>query len=590
MPYDSLVMAASSSEFQHKLLGSRVMKIYQPDKFSITMRFHTAEGNLQAYLSAHPVTGRAHFTNVSRENPGNPPLFCMVLRKHLEGGRLTAIEQLGWERILRFTFSTTDETGLPAERHLYLEIMGKHSNLILVDAANHTIIDGIRRYSHHLSRYREVLPGRPYLLPPPQEKAVPEELQEEAFREALLAQEFTLPLAKALTAAVSGLSPFLARELVARAGLKEMTTVEYLGEYDYHRLWQALAEIVRIRAAGEYQPVVLHLQGKPYDFAAIALVGVDTAEQHFYPTISAALDDFYQVREEQSRLESKQRELLKRVNTEIQRLVKKIALQEEDLAAAEAAEKYREAGELLTTYLYKIEKGMERIALPHFFEPEKLVEISLDPRLAPMDNIRHYFHRYNKAKNSKALIAAQLDSNREELAYVESILLALENCTDLVQLEEIKNEWVTAGYMPQKQDKKAQKGAKNQTTTEPFSYVIDGYTILAGRNNRQNDRLTLSIAAKDDIWLHTQKIPGSHVIIRKKSGEEIPEDVIRQGAAIAAWHSRAKNSNQVPVDYTVVAQVKKPGGAKPGMVIYFQQKTLYVTPNLPNGIADESTR
>lgn len=588
MPYDSLVMAASSSEFQNKLLGSRVMKIYQPDKFSITMRFHTVQGNLQVFLSAHPVTGRAHFTNISRENPDNPPLFCMVLRKHLEGGRVTAIEQLGWERILRFTFSTTDETGLPAERYLYLEIMGKHSNLILVDATTDTIIDGIRRYSHHLSRYREVLPGRPYLLPPPQEKSTPDELQEETFHAALLNQEFTLPVAKALTAAVAGLSPFLAKELVARAGLDEMTTLEYLGEYDYCRLWQALAEIARIRSTGEYQPVILHLQGKPYDFAAIALVGLDTAEQRFYPTISSALDDFYLVREEQSRLESKQRELLKRVNTEIQRLIKKIALQEEDLAAAEAAEKYREAGELLTTYLYKIEKGMNRIALPHFLDPEKLVEISLDPRLAPMDNVRHYFHRYNKAKHSRALIATQLSANREELAYVESILLALENCTDLAQLEEIKHEWIAAGYMPQKQDKKAKKTAKNQTATEPFAYTIDGYTILAGRNNRQNDRLTLSIAAKDDIWLHTQKIPGSHVIIRKKPGEEIPEHIIRQGAAIAAWHSRAKNSNQVPVDYTVVSQVKKPGGAKPGMVIYFQQKTLYVTPNLPDGTIDES--
>jgi len=582
MPYDSFVMAASAFELAQSLTGGRVTKIYQPDHFTITLRFHTAEANLQLLLSAHPMTGRAQLTETSRENPENPPLFCMVLRKHLEGARLTQVQQLGWERILRFTFSITDETGMPAQRQLFLEIMGKHSNLILVDPKNGVIIDGIRRYSHHLSRHREVLPGRTYLLPPPQNKILPEDLTEEAFQEALLGQEISITVPKALTAAVAGISPFLAREITARAGLTNDETLEFLGEYQYSRLWQAIQGILAARRDHEYQPVLLHLSGTPYDFAALPLASAAPEEQTFCTSISQALDNFYRIREEAGRLESRQRELLKQVNTEVQRLVKKIALEEEELATAEAAEKYREAGELLTTYLYKIEKGMTDIELPDFCDPEKNIYIELDSRLSPMDNIRHYFRRYNKAKKSRALITSQLEINREELAYVESVLLALENCTDIPQLEEIKGEWAAAGYIRQKPDKKGKKAPKNQAETTPYTYTVSsGYTVLAGRNNRQNDRLTLGTAAKDDLWLHTQKIPGSHVIIRKKHGQDIPEQVIVEAAAIAAWHSRAKNSSQVPVDYTQVSQVKKPNGAKPGMVIYFQQKTLYVTPALP---------
>ncbi len=582
MPYDSLVMAAATTELARSLVSGRVVKIYQPDHFTVTLRFHTVEANLQLLLCAHPMTGRAQLTATSRENPENPPLFCMVLRKHLEGGRLIQVEQLGWERILRFTFSITDETGLPAQRQLLLEIMGKHSNLILVDPQDGVIIDGIRRYSHNLSRHREVLPGRIYLLPPPQNKLSPEDLTEDAFREALLAQELTLTVPKALTAAMAGISPFLAREIAARAGLSQNDTLEFLGETQYSYLWQAIQGILAARRDNEYQPVLLHLAGVPYDFAALPLTGVAPEEQSFCASISQALDDFYRIREEAGRLESRQRELLKQVNAEVQRLVKKIALEEEELSTAEAAEKYREAGELLTTYLYKVEKGMENIDLPDFCDPDKMIHIQLDGRLSPMDNIRHFFRRYNKAKKSRALIASQLENNRQELAYVESVLLALENCSDIPQLEEIKGEWAAAGYIRQRADKKGKKTTKTPPETSPYTYTVSlGYTVWAGRNNRQNDRLTLGMAARDDIWLHTQKIPGSHVIIRKKPGQDIPQQVIAEAAAIAAWHSRAKNSSQVPVDYTLVSQVKKPNGAKPGMVIYFQQKTLYVTPTLP---------
>ncbi len=581
MPFDSLTLAAVTAQLQKKILGTRVIKVHQPNKTTIILRLHGNGDNYKLLLCAHPQQARVHLVETTEENPAQPPLFCMVLRKHLEGGRLVKISQNSWERILLLDFEITDETGMPGTRRLVVEIMGKHSNIILLDQASEVIFDGIRRYSHNLSRHREVLPGRTYLPPPLLKQPTPENINEEETWQKLLAgANFVTPLAKAISQQISGISPFLAKEIVARAGLGEETTLEYLGLLEYSRLYAAFKQIKTAYQEEEYQPVVLATGCELYDYYALPLVSVSLAEQQFFPDISQALEYYHQKKEAQNLLEARKRELNKINQAELSRVWKKIALQEENLAEAEAADKYKEAGELLTTYIYLLKKGMDSIDLESLYEPGKMVNVELNPQLAPSDNIKQYFHRYNKAKNSRQLIESQIAAGKEELAYLESVALAIENADDLALLAEIRQELADTGYLQQKPQPKGSK--KTPAILSPHEYVSsDGYTILAGRNNRQNDYLTLNLARKDDIWLHTQKIPGSHVIIRLERGQEASTTALVEAAAIAAWHSQARLSSQVPVDFTLVRQVKKPAGAKPGMVIYQQQKTLYVTPGLP---------
>ncbi|MDD2568900.1 MAG: NFACT RNA binding domain-containing protein [Clostridia bacterium] len=588
MPFDSLTLAAAEYELKTKILGSRVIKIHQPDKFSIILRLHNNGQNYRLLLSAHPVLGRIHLTENAADNPTTPPLFCMVLRKHLEGAKITAIAQQNWDRVIHIDFNATDETGEPVKRRLILEIMGKHSNLVLTDSETGLIFDGIRRYSYNLSRHREILPGRTYIAPPaPHDKVAFEHITAENLQIILLekaSDNLSISIQRLISKAIAGLSPFLVKEIIYRSGLTTETAVEFMGEYEYTALWRSFAQIKQIRNIGSFEPVLLKANNTYYDYAAIKLIQVPEAEQEPCPTISTALDAYYSITQTNNLFKARQNNLLKLINNEHQRLAKKIALQESDLAETVAAKKYKEAGELLTTYMYLLEKGMQNITLNSFYKEEEEIKIKLLPELSPMDNIKRYFAKYNKAKKSQTSITEQLNKNKEELEYVESVLLNLENAQTLDDIEQLKQELTEAGYLKPKPLKKGQKTAKIKDTAllEPLKYQsTDGHTILAGKNNKQNDFLTLKKAQKQDIWLHTQKIPGSHVIICHEFERPITPQTLIEAASIAAWHSKARFSAQVPVDYTTVSQVKKPNGAKPGMVIYFQQKTLYVQPKLP---------
>ena len=576
MPFDGFVMAAVAAELREKILGGRIIKIYQPEANLILLRLRQERENYQLLISAHPVTGRVQLTGETRDNPGQAPLFCMVLRKHLEGGRITGIQQSELDRVLNIQIEAFDDLGDKVDKILSIEIMGKHSNIILIDPLDNEILDGARRYNHLVSRHREVLPGRPYLPPPSQGKMDSLEVDEETFR----SQIFSLPLntkaGNAILKNFSGFSPLLANEVVARAQLDPETVLDHLGDYELVRLWQAFQSIAQAARENSFQPTVVGWTSGHGDFAAVPLEQFAGMEAKSFPAMSEALDFFYTRREHQELFQARQRELEKIIRQETDKLENRLAAQAEDLAGTTDMETHRLYGELITAQMYRVSRGMESVVLDNFYEPGETLEIPLDSRWTPAENAQHYFKKYNKAKSSKILIHQQMAKNQEELSYLESVLTALEQSKELADLGEIRSELVEAGYLKEK----FSKGKKKEIpASKPYHFLSsDGYTILVGKNNKQNDLLTLKTAAKDDLWLHTKNFPGSHVIIRKQPGREIPFTTIQEAARLAAYYSKARSSSQVPVDYTLVKQVKKPHGAKPGMVIFFEQQTIYVTP------------
>ncbi|NMA15145.1 MAG: fibronectin/fibrinogen-binding protein [Clostridia bacterium] len=576
MPFDGFVLAAVAAELKKKIIFGRIMKIYQPQPNLIVLRIRKEKDNLQLLISAHPVTGRIHLSQETRENPLKAPLFCMVLRKHLEGGRITGIEQEGQERVLKIRVEAVDEIGEKSEKFLIGEIMGKHSNIILVDPKQNEILDGIRRYTHLVSRHREVLPGRPYLPPPSQNKKNPLEIDEDNFRVQLLDTSLSTKLSNALVKNFSGFSPLLAREVVTRAQLPENITIDSMGDYDFIKCWQAFQEIIEGIKTGIYRPTIAGNERELWDFSFVPLFQYDSSQLQEFPEMSQALDFFYSQREQQELFSSRQRELEKVIKQEIDRLTKKISLQEEKKKETDNGETFRVYGELITAYMYLLKKGMVKAELENFNQAGTKLEVPLDPRLTPAENAQVYFKKYNKAKSAKVLVEEQIKKGRSEMAYLESVLASLEQAVNLADLNEIRIELAETGYLKEKHQPRKKSA---EPVLPPLSFVTpDGYTILVGKNNKQNDRLTLKTAGKDDMWLHTKNIPGSHVIIRKKPGADIPFSTIETAAKLAAFYSKARYSSQVPVDYTLVRQVKKPAGAKPGMVIYFEQKTIYVTP------------
>lgn len=586
MPFDTLTLAASTADMEI-LLNSKITKIHQPDKYTVLLKFYGASGNQKLFLSAHPVYGRIHLTDENAENPPTPPMFCMVLRKHLDGARLIAIEQVENERIIKLTFDATDEIGEPTKRQLILEIMGKHSNLILLNAENNTILDGIKRYSHLLSRHREVLPNREYIAPPETNKINFSNISTDEFGSIFLSQDLDMPADKLLVKHFAGISPFLAKEIIHTANLDQYSDCQNFGAYELNALHDATKSIFDIIEKGDYKPVLLKNSENNGEYKDFYPIPVTSSQYHQEPqeSISQALDNFYKLQKTQGTFKSEFTTLEKTIQKELARLTKKIAIEEKDLAASIDGVKFKEAGELITTYLYKLEKGMTEAYLEGYTEIDgeyqvQEIKVNLIPELTPLDNAKRYFHKYNKAKNAEQQIKEHLANNLEELEYMESLHLELLQAENPADLLEIRNELTDAGYLKYKTLKNGKKAKKvDANILPPREYQSsDGFTILVGRNNKQNDKLTMKTAAKTDIWFHTQKIPGSHTILRLNGGEP-SETALREAAQLAAYHSKAQNSQQVPVDYTYVSQVKKPNGSKPGMVIYFEQKTLYVTPS-----------
>ena len=569
MPLDGVCMQAVAEELRPALLGLRIDKVQQPARDQVILLLR---GNKRLLLNAGANAPRIQLTGLTRDNPAEPPMFCMLLRKHLVGARVAALTQPPLERLVRLELDVTDDFGRPGRRTLVLEAMGRRSNLILLDGEGR-IIDCLRRVDADMSASRQVLPGL-YYEPPASVGRLPvTEETEEGFREKLSAANPERGVDAFLLDSYFGISPLIARELAFRAAGETDARLFGLGREGEDRLWGELSSLIRAIQGNRFTPNCLQKDGKMADFTycPIAQYG-DAMEPVRYDTFSALMDDFYALREQQERVRQRGADLLRTATTARDRLRRKLAQQEKDYAATQDRDQLRIYGDLITANLYRMERGQGRLETENFYDPEGgTIAIPLDPLLTPQQNAAKYYKRYTKAKTAEKYLTEQMAIARRDLDYIESVLEELDRAETEQDFLDIRGELRDAGFLRRQGKKEVSRPAK------PLEFrTTSGFRVLVGRNNRQNDKLTKS-AGPRDIWLHTQKIHGSHVILCTE-GREADDDTIVEAAKLAAWFSRAREGANVPVDYTPVKNVKKPAGARPGMVIYSTCRTVNVTP------------
>ncbi|TYR82663.1 fibronectin/fibrinogen-binding protein [Priestia megaterium] len=560
MSFDGIFTYGILHELTDELKSSRISKIYQPFPNELILQIRAKGENRKLLISAHPNYARVHFTNEPYENPAEPPMFCMLLRKHLEGSIIEQVYQLGLDRILVIEAKGRNEIGDVTYKQLIIEVMGRHSNIVLVDKEKQIIIDSIKHIPMSLNRHRTLLPGAAYVLPPSQEKLHPFEADQETVAKKL---DFNSgKLANQLVQTFAGLSPLIANEIVHRAGLANRTTLPI-----------AFVEMMSDIQNGHFKPTLTTAKEKDY-FYLTRLTHLHGEEKTFH-TISELLDRYYYGKAERDRVKQQANDLVQFVANEKKKNEKKIKKLEKTLQNAEKASEYQLAGELLTSHLHMVKKGDSQIEVLNYYDENGgMITIQLDPQKTPSQNAQSYFTKYQKAKNSVAVVMEQIEKANDEVQYFDSLIQQMETASHK-DIAEIREELVEEGYLRNRQSKKTKK-LKNSTPTLEQYKASDGTTILVGKNNKQNEYLTNRLAARDDVWLHTKDIPGSHVVIR---AQEPTEQTILEAAHLAAYFSKAKNSSSVPVDFTKIRHVKKPSGAKPGFVTYDQQQTVYVTPN-----------
>ena len=579
MALDGITTSAIVSELKAALLGGRIDKIHQPLADEIRMSIRgLGSGAKKIIISANSAHPRIHLTESSRENPMTAPLFCMVMRKHIAGGKIIDIVQPNFERIIILRIESSNEMGDITTKNLILEIMGKHSNLILTDETGR-ILDSIKRVTHEKSSVREVLPGKEYVFPPSQDKKNPLLAEQADFLFSLHLQEGRR-LQEFLYQTYTGISPVMAGEICTRAGLDASDSCQETTLENSERLFAAFEKTMQEVKAANFCPAIYYQKenNRIVDFAVLKMQQFQGLATKPFPSVSALLEGFYQERDNAAHIRQKAQDMRKLVTNHIERCVKKKEIQLKTRRETKGMDLWKKKGELLTANIYAVPQGVTTFKTIDYYEesmPE--IEIAIDPAKTPAENAQKYFAKYNKAKRTLAALEIQEKQNNEELAYLESVLNALENAKEDADLSEIRTELAESGFIRRQAQKKGQPKPKR---AKPLRYISsDGYEILVGKSNLQNDELTLRTAEPTDLWMHTKDIPGSHVIIRTNGQSELPEATMEEAANLAAFYSKAKNSSMVPVDYTQRKNIKKPNGAKPGMVIYLTNKTIYITPD-----------
>ncbi|WP_336780634.1 Rqc2 family fibronectin-binding protein [Paenibacillus illinoisensis] len=567
MALDGIVTRAIVHELQ-SCKGGRISKIHQPNGHDVVLTLRAQRGNSKLLISASPTYPRVHFTEKTFLNPTEAPMFCMLLRKHCEGAIIEEIRQIGMERIIHIDVRQRDELGDVSVKRIIIELMGRHSNIVLLDPVTGTILDGIHHVTPSISSYRVIMPGFSYTAPPEQHKVNPLEVNSAAFLKGY--SETEEEAARWLVDSFSGLSPLIAGEIAARASNRDNGDASA----EANTLWNAFDSVMEPVRENNYTPITgLNAKGKMI-FSAVRLQSIQDAEKT-YDTMSKCMEDYYGDKAERDTVKQKVSDLLRFLQNERSKNVKKLDNLNKDLVEADDAEKYRLWGELLFASLHQISKGDKSVELVNFYdEDQATITIALDPLLTPSDNAQRYFKRYNKYKNSLAVIHEQLGKTKDEIVYLDNLLQQL-SIASMNDIEEIREELVQQGYLRDR-NKKGKKKKKNDRPTVHQFTSTEGIDILVGKNNLQNEYVTNRLASANDTWLHTKDIPGSHVVIRST---DFGEATLEEAAQLAAYFSQAKESSSVPVDYTFIRHVRKPSGAKPGFVIYDHQKTLFVTPN-----------
>ncbi len=573
---DGMAIRALAEELQHALPGARVDKIIQPSTQSVLFQLHRQKETFMLLGSVNAQNTRLCLTHMRPPSLKEPPMFLMVLRKHLSGATIQSVRQVDWERIIEITFAARNEIGEPVTRIMLAELMGKSSNVLLLDEDG-IILDAMRRIGRSTNRYRQILPGLPYVPPPEQDKISIDQLNDEALIAAILAEPETRALKKILLEKLAGVGPQTVRHLLDAAGLDADATNATLGALDYERLTEAIAGLRRRIHQGDWAPTLLKDGPDILGFAPFPLAGYGE-RNHPQTTMSVLLERYYDLKEAQEKFQQKKHNLTASLQQELNRCQKKLGHQLDKIYEAESCEPLRIYGELLTANLYRLRQGPEAV-VTNFYDPDQTpMTIPMDASKTPNENAQQYFKKYNKAKNGAQKAEEQARRTEEELRYLESVALSLDQADNLDDLKEIRLELEDAGYLKRRDKAPSKKDAKD-TPSQPLHVVFDTFDIFVGRNNRQNDQLTLKMSRGSDLWLHTKDIHGAHVIIRHQHNTDFPDHVVEKAALLAAWFSKGRNSAQVPVDVTYKKFVHKPNGARPGMVIYTDQRTVYVTPD-----------
>ncbi len=580
MALDGIFLRHIKNELEGILVDARVSQVYEPNRDELIINLRTFDGNKRLLLSTRADSPRVGITKYSVENPDKPPMFCMLLRKRLTSAKLTAIRQPDLERMLYFDFDCVNELGDRVKLTLAVEIMGKHSNIVLIDGEG-VIVDALKRVDVTLSSKRLVLPSLIYEMPPSQDKL---SIEAETTEEILKAMElsFDSRLDKVILNTLTGVSPIVCRELAYVATGAVDTDKDLMSKEEWQKLKEALDRLKEeVKSPKDYAVTLKNTQGKLFDFSFMPVSQYeDGVEKSEYSSFCETLDAFYHTRESLERMRVKSHALSKLVNNHIERLARKIALQTAELEKCQDREILRQKGDLIGANMHLIKKGAPFADVINFYdENAATIRIALDVTKTPQQNAQKYYKDYAKAKTADKMLRVQIENSQEELLYLETVADEIQRAESEQDLSAIRQELISEGYLKEnKGEKNNRKQQKLKSDFREFT-TSDGFKILVGRNNRQNDLLTMKTAGKNDLWFHTKDIPGSHTVILTE-GREVSEQAILEAAQIAAYFSKAKDSAQVPVDYTLVRRVNKPQGAKPGKVIYTEQKTVYVTPKI----------
>lgn len=573
MAFDGITVAAIADELNYNLTGGRIAKIAQPEADELLLTIKTGRGQKRLYISASASLPLIYLTEENKPGPMTAPNFCMLLRKHIGNGRITAVSQPGLERIICMDIEHLDELGDPCSKKLMIEIMGKHSNIIFCDDKGF-IIDSIKHVSAQMSSVREVLPGREYFIPDTMSKLDPFNTDESSFIRTL--REKPMPLSKALYTSFTGISPVSAADICYRAGIEPEPNAGELSDDILLHLFRQFSYYMEEVQRKNFHPVIYLRGGEPAEFSSLPLLHYESYEKKNYDSISETLAAYYSSKNTLTRIRQKSADLRHIVQTALERNRKKYELQSRQLKDTQNREKYRVYGELINTYGYHLAPGSKELTCMNYYTG-KDITIPLDPVKTPQENSQKYFARYNKQKRTFEALTKLIQETQNDILYLESVTAALDIARSEADLAQIKEELIQGGYVRRKYTKK-----KVKLTNKPMHYISsDGYHMYVGKNNLQNDELTFSFANGNDWWFHAKGAAGSHVIVRT-NGDELPDRTFEEAGKLAAYYSKSRGADKTEIDYIEKKHVKKPNGAKPGFVVYYTNYSLVIDSDISN--------
>ena len=574
MAFDGVTIACVISELKKELIGGRLYKIAQPENDELLLTIKQPTGQKRLLLSASASLPLIYLTESNKPSPMTAPNFCMLLRKHLQNGRIVNISQPGLERIVHIDIEHLDEMGDLRHKTLVMELMGKHSNLIFCQEDN-TILDSIKHISANMSSVREVLPGRTWFIPHTQDKKDPLTITEEEFFDFVCTKP--MAAAKAIYTSLTGFSPLMAEEVCCRAGIDGGFAVNALEENAKLHLFRTFSYLIEDIKNGAFTPNIVYQGDEPKEFSALKLTQYQDLREETCDSISGVLETYYAMKNRITRIRQKSSDLRRVVNTALERNVKKYDLQQKQLKDTDKREKYRIYGELLNTYGYSCQPGDTSLNAVNYYNGEEIT-IPLDGTLSAGENAKKYFDRYGKLKRTREALEELLVETKEEIDHLESISTALDIALDEADLVQLKEELIEYGYIR----RKGPTGKKQKITSHPFHYrSSEGFDIYVGKNNFQNEELSFKFASGNDWWFHAKGQPGSHVIV-KTNGKELPDSVYEEAAALAAYYSKGRQAPKVEIDYTLKKNLRKPNGSKPGFVVYYTNYSMMAEPNIRN--------